>query len=329
MAMYPSSVQLFADGVAGSTFNFTSNMNWSTQPMMFGNGFLGQLDDIRIYSGSRTTAQSLADKAGPASAPFESSLLAYYKFDEGAGTLLADAAGKNGVATGSNIVWGPGRSPGAWDIAAGDYTLRDDGSSLLLELGGTEGTTLYDQIFVRNGAATLDGIVNLMFIDAYTGPISGSWHTFDLIWAQHGIRFGDNYQLTFHQPGYTVDTSVVQRDGGELWQATVRQASSPAEIAQAAALAQPSLGVAQSPGPGGSVEMMYTYTRPTGGSYMGGQYIVGGVRYEVQASSDLRSWSPAALEEIATIPTGSGYENTAVRVIGNGSKTFLRLKISN
>jgi len=126
-----------------------------------------------------------------------------------------------------------------------------------------------------------------------------------------------------------VDTSVVQKDGGELWQATVRQAASQTDLEQAAALAQPALGLAKSPGPGGTVEMLYTYTRATGGSYVGGQYVVGGVRYEVQASSDLRLWSPAALEEIATIPTGSGYENATVRVMGSGAKAFLRLKISN
>jgi len=285
----------------------------------------GYMDDLRLYSSARTQAEIQQDLAGPFTGTAPAAFPVYAKFDSNGNNSGSSTSGL----TVTDLGFGPGRSPGAWDIASGNYQLVNDGNYLMMELGGLTGTTLYDQIFVRNGAATLDGIVNLMFIGAYTGPVSGSWHTFDLIWAQNGIRFGDNYQLSFNQPGYTVDTSVVQRDGGELWQATVRQASSPAEIAQAAALAQPSLGVAQSPGPGGSVEMMYTYTRPTGGSYMGGQYIVGGVRYEVQASSDLRWWSPAALEEIATIPTGSGYENTTVRVIGNGSKTFLRLKISN
>jgi len=126
-----------------------------------------------------------------------------------------------------------------------------------------------------------------------------------------------------------VDTAVVQKDGGELWQATVRQASSPAEIAQAAALARPALGVAKSPGPGGTVEMLYTYTRPTGGTNGNGAYVVSGVRYEVQASTNLATWSNAAVETVSTTPAGDGKENATVRVIGSGPKTFLRLKVSN
>ncbi|NBS54729.1 hypothetical protein EBT23_04080 [bacterium] len=329
MVISSFSVQLFADGTAGSSFSLTSSLNWSNLQMVFGNGFRGQLDDIRIYSGVRTGTQISADKAGPALSPYETSLRAYYKLDEGAGTSLADATGLNGAATGGNIGWGPGRSPGAWDLSSGDYTLRNDGSSLLLELGGLEGTTLYDQIFVRNGAAMLDGIVNLMFYGSYTGPVSGSWQTFDLIWAQNGIVLGDNYQLVFNQPGYAVDTTVVEKDGGQLWQATVRQAASTEEIAHAAALAQPALGLAKSPGPGGTVEMLYTYTRPTGGSYLNGQYAVGGVRYEVQVSTDLAIWSNAVVQPVSATPAGEGKESATVKVISESTKAFLRLKVSN
>ena len=100
-----------------------------------------------------------------------------------------------------------------------------------------------------------------MFIGAYTGPVSGSWNTFDLIWAQNGIVFGKDYQLAFSQPGFTVDTAVVEKDGGQLWQATIRQAVTATDLAQAASFAKPSLGLAQSPGPNGVVEMLYTYTR--------------------------------------------------------------------
>ena len=296
---------------------------------MFGNGFRGQLDDIRIYSGSRTGTQISADKTGPALSPYETSLKAYYKLDEGTGTSLADATGINGAAMGGNISWGPGRSPGAWNLASGDYSLENDGTQLLLELGGLEGTTLYDQIFVRNGAATLDGIVNLMFYGSYSGPVSGSWHTFDLIWAHDGIVFGDNYQLSFNQPGFTVETNVVDKDGGQLWQATVRQAASLDEVVQATSLARPVLGMAQSPGPGEAVEILYTYTRPTGGSYVGGQYAVGGMRYELQISTDLAVWSNAIIEPVSTLSAGEGKENATVKVNSTAAKAFLRLKVSN
>ncbi|NDC00501.1 MAG: hypothetical protein EBZ83_03675, partial [Verrucomicrobia bacterium] len=329
MVISSFSVQLFADGTASSSFSLSSSLNWSNLQMVFGNGFRGQLDDIRIYSGVRTGTQINADKSGPALTPYESSLVAYYKLDEGTGTSLADATGRNGSATGGNIAWGPGRSPGAWNFSSGDYALLNDGTSLLLELGGTEGTTLYDQIFVRNGAATLDGIVNLMFIGAYTGPVSGGWHTFDLIWAQNGVLIGDNYRLVFDQPGYTVDTAVVAKDGGQLWQATVREAASQADLNQAAVVARPVLGISKSPGTVGTVEMMYTYTRPAGGSYVGGQYAVNGVRYEVQISTNLVSWTNAAVEPVSAVTAGGGRENATVKVNSGAAKAFLRLKISN
>lgn len=293
--------------------------------------FTGQIDDIRLYRAARNQGDLRADLAGPASEDRISSMEAYYPLDETNVSLVfvPDLAKKTDAARAISPFWSPGRSPGAWDFASGDYVLQNDGDLLLLELGGLTGTTLYDQIFVRNGAATLDGIVNLMFYGTYTGPVTGSWHTFDLIWAQNGIRFGDNYQLNFSQPGYTVDTAVVQKDGGELWQATIRQAVSPSEIAQAAALAKPALGLAQSPGPGGSVEMFYTYTRPTGGSQTSGQYVVGGVRYEIQASTNLVTWTNAGIEPVSAVPVGNGMENGTVRVIGGGPRTFLRLKVSN
>jgi hypothetical protein len=324
-----SSVQFFIDGVAQSPSLLVGALAFSNQPMVFGSSYRGQIDDIRIYAGSRNSTQMNADKSSPAEAPYESSLVAYYRLDEGSGTSLADATGTNGSATAGNIAWGPGRSPGAWNLTSGDYSLQNDGTQLLLELGGLEGTTLYDQIFVRNGAATLDGIINLMFIGAYTGPVSGSWHTFDLIWAKNGIVFGDNYQLSFNQPGLTVETNVVEKDGGQLWQATIREATSQADLEQAAALARPALGISRSPGTASTVEIMYTYTRPAGGSYVGGQYAANGVRYEVQVSGDLKTWVPAALEEVGAVPAGAGYENVTVKIVSNSPKAFLKLKVSN
>jgi len=327
-----TSAQVFINGVSTSaplTLNSPVVFDEGT-PLVFGNGFRGQIDDIRIYGSARTGAEILADLAAPAAAPYDLNLFAYYKCDEVAGTVLNDAVrGSFFSAYANGIEWSPGRSPGAWHLAEGDYLLANDGTSLLLELGGTTPTTLYDQIFLQNGIATLDGIVNLMFIGTYTGPVSGSWHTFDLIWAQNGIRFGDHYQLTFSQPGYTVDTAVVQKDGGELWQATVREAVTQADLEQAAALAQPALGVAKSPGTTGAVEMLYTYTRPTGGAYVNGQYTVGGIRYGLFLSGDLRNWGPAVVEEIRAVPAAAGYEIATVRVVTGGTKAFLKLEVSN
>jgi len=42
--------------------------------------------------------------------------------------------------------------------------------NLTMDLAGTT-ETLYDQIFAGSGAVTLNGIVNLMFVGTYTGPV--------------------------------------------------------------------------------------------------------------------------------------------------------------
>jgi hypothetical protein len=287
-----------------------------------GNGSLnGQMDDVRLYT---SASKSFVDAAvtGPLTTFPQTNLAAYYPMDGNAN----DASGNNRNGTPVNVSWSPGQSPGFWDLAQGDYQLENDGNRLLLELGGEK--PLYDQIFVRNGAATLDGIVNLMFYGTYTGPVSGSWQTFDLVWAQNGIVFGDDYQLIFNQAGYTVDTAVVEKDGGQLWQATVREVVTQEDLEQAAALAQPALGVAKSPGVNGAVEMMYTYSRPTGGSYVDSRYLVGGVSYEVQMSADLKTWFTAPIEEVGATPSGEGMEDITVRVISSSSRGFLRLKVS-
>jgi hypothetical protein len=108
----------------------------------------------------------------------------------------------------------------------------------------------------------------------------------------------------------------------------VREVVTQEDLEQAAALAQPALGVAKSPGANGSVEMMYTYSRPTGGTSVESRYVVGGVSYEVQMSADLRTWFAAPIEEVSTVPAGDGMEDITVRLITNSSRGFLRLRVS-
>ena len=321
-------MKIYIDGVENASRNDgptggrqVTNLRIGMQATGANGSLSGQIDDVRFYT-SASTSYVLAAITGTLTTFPQTNLAAYYPLDGDAN----DASGNNRNGTATNVSWSPGQSPGFWDLAQGDYQLENDGNRLLLELGGEK--PLYDQIFVRNGAATLDGIVNLMFYGTYTGPLSGSWQTFDLIWAQNGIVFGDDYQLIFNQAGYTVDTAVVEKDGGQLWQATVREVVTQEDLEQAVALAQPALGVAKSPGANGSVEMMYTYSRPTGGSYVNGRYVVGGVSYEIQYSSDLKKWDGATVEEVGTVPTGDGIEDITVRVISNSNHGFLKLKVS-
>jgi hypothetical protein len=323
-----SEMKIYIDGVENASRNDgptggrgVTNLRIGMQATGARGSLDGQIDDVRLYT-SASTSYVLAALSGPLATFPETNLAAYYPLDGNAN----DASGNNRNGTATNVSWSPGQSPGVWDLAQGDYQLENDGNRLLLELGGEK--PLYDQIFVRNGAATLDGIVNLMFYGTYTGPISGSWQTFDLVWAQNGIVFGDDYQLIFNQAGYTVDTAVVEKDGGQLWQATVREVVTQEDLEQAVALAQPALGVAKSPGANGSVEMMYTYSRPTGGTSLGGRYMVGGLSYEIQYSSDLKTWVGATVEEVSTVPSGDGMEEVTVRVISNSNHGFLKLKVS-
>ncbi|NBT90017.1 MAG: DUF5011 domain-containing protein [Verrucomicrobia bacterium] len=112
----------------------------------------------------------------------------------------------------------------------------------------------------------------------------------------------------------------------------------PASVPDAMALAEPTLTL--SSGSGGittlsvsvgpaSVQMLFSYSRPEGGSYVDGRYAVDGLWYEVQQSTNLGSWAGVAAQEVATIPLENGWERVTVRVSASGNQAFLRLKISN
>jgi len=218
-----------------------------------------------------------------------------------------------------------------------------------MDLAGTT-ETLYDQIFVGDGAVTLNGILNLMFVGTYTGPVYGSTQTFDLIWAKNGIVLGTGYQLAFNQAGYLVETEEVAKDGGEVLQATVRAVVTAGDVAKAVDLASPSLDQVQSisyssgapvdntPLYGVSsysavsvspvVEMIYSYSRPTGGVTSGTEYFVGGATYRVEYSPYLNSpWNSAQVTGTTVTPLGNGYERATLRISASGSAGFLRLEI--
>ena len=276
-------------------------------------------------------------------------------FNVSGGGYSSLAVGAQGVIFGGrNDVGQAGNGPdpdqvvGDYYYEAGNLTL----SNLTMDLAGTT-ETLYDQIFVGNGAATLNGIVNLMFVGTYTGPVYGSTQTFDLIWAKNGIVFGAGYQLAFNQAGYLVDSAVadkiVEGVSGKVLQATVRAVVTVADLAKAVDLAKPNLdgvesvsygvesneamGIRQlsvSPSPAvDMVEMIYSYKRPTGGVMSGAEYFVNGVTYRVEYTASLESglvdWNPAVVTGTTITPLGGGYERATLRISASGSAGFLRL----
>lgn len=242
----------------------------------------------------------------------------------------------------------PGLVVGDYYYEAGDLTLNN----LTMDLAGTT-ETLYDQIFVGDGAVTLNGILNLMFVGTYTGPVYGSTQTFDLIWAKNGIVLGTGYQLAFNQAGYLVETEEVAKDGGEVLQATVRAVVTAADLAKAVDLASPSLDQVQSisyssgapvdntPLYGVSsysavsvspvVEMIYSYSRPTGGVTSGTEYFVGGATYRVEYTAsldyELVDWNPAVVTGTTITPLGDGYERATLRISSSRGAGFLRLQV--
>jgi alpha-tubulin suppressor-like RCC1 family protein len=287
---------------------------------------------------------------GPTPSPIATNV-----FNVSGGGYSSLAVGAQGVIFGGrNDVGQAGNGPDP-DQVVGDYYYEAGSltlSNLTMDLAGTT-ETLYDQIFVGNGAATLNGIVNLMFVGTYTGPVYGSTQTFDLIWAKNGIVFGAGYQLAFNQAGYLVDSAVadkiVEGVSGKVLQATVRAVVTVADLAKAVDLAKPNLdgvesvsygvesneamGIRQlsvSPSPAvDMVEMIYSYKRPTGGVMGGAEYFVNGVTYRVEYTASLQSglvdWNPAVVTGTTITPLGGGYERATLRISASGSAGFLRL----
>jgi hypothetical protein len=258
------------------------------------------------------------------------------------------AVGAQGVIFGGrNDVGQSGNGPdpeqvvGDYYYGAGNLPL----TNLTMDLAGTT-ETLYDQIFVGNGAATLNGILNLMFVGTYTGPVYGSTQTFDLIWAKNGVTLGTGYQLAFNQAGYLAESAVVDKSvegvSGKVLQATVRAVVTASDLAKAVSLARPSLDQVQSVSYGGStgveirtlsvssgVDMIYSYDRPTGGVMSGAEYFFDGITYRVEHSSSSPSgpWLNATVSGTMVTPLGNGYERATLRISASGTVGFLHLSI--
>ena len=110
----------------------------------------------------------------------------------------------------------------------------------------------------------------------------------------------------------------------------------PASVHTAAASTQPSLTT--SSGTGGIQTMslnsssstaLFSYSRPAGGTYVGGRYGVGGLQYEVQQSEILGAWSSIEVQEVSSVTLENGWERVTVRVPVSGDRAFLRVKVSD
>jgi alpha-tubulin suppressor-like RCC1 family protein len=299
--------------------------------------------------GYNAYGELLLGNANPSSSPAvygpTPSPIATNVFNVSGGGYSSLAVGAQGVIFGGrNDVGQSGNGPdpeqvvGDYNYIGGDLGL----GNLTMDLAGTT-ETLYDQIFVGSGTATLNGILNLMFVGTYSGPVYGSTQTFDLIWAKNGIVFGAGYQIAFNQSGYLAETERVAKDGGEVLRATIRAVVTASDLAKAVDLARPSLDGVESVSYGGStglglrtlsvspgVEMIYSYERPTGGVSSGAQYFVNGITYRVEQVSSLTGvWGDASVSGTTVTPLGNGGERVTLRISSLGGAGFLRLQVEN
>ena len=269
---------------------------------------------------------------------------------------------------GRNDVGQAGSGPDP-DEVVGDYTYTGVSlalANLTMDLAGTIEDPLYDKIFAGSGAVTLNGIVNLMFVGTYTGPVYGTPQTFDLIWAKNGITLGANYKLAFNQAGYLVESAIVEVEDDEnvkwkVLQATVGAVESDldSDKADALALAQARLdglenvsyraesnetiGVSQlsaSPSPvEDRVEMIYSYERPSGGVISGAEYFIDEGTYldiyrvKYSSSSPIGPWVNASVTGTTVTPLGKDSlgkdkERVTLRISSSGSAGFLRLEVT-
>jgi hypothetical protein len=295
--------------------------------------------------GYNAYGELLLGYASPSSSPAgygpRPSPIATNVFNVSGGGYSSLAVGAQGVIFGGrNDVGQAGNGPDP-DEVVGDY-YYDAGNlaltNLTMDLAGTIEDPLYDQIFVGKGAVTLNGILNLMFVGTYTGPVFGTPQTFDLIWAKNGITLGTDYRLAFNQSGYWAETERVAQDGGEVLRATVGAVVTAADLAQAVQTANPVLHQVQSVSYkstglsslslGSEMEMIYSYERPTGGVTSGAEYFVGGTTYRVQQGSSVSGpWSNASVSGTTVTPLGNGRERVTLRISASGSAGFLRLEV--
>ncbi|MDB6065707.1 MAG: hypothetical protein JWR26_1915 [Pedosphaera sp.] len=108
--------RLYVDGILIGSTAQTGNLNFSPTDSLIGgqrsfNVFNGQIDEVRIW-GSARSATDINNNRFSTLAGTESGLLAYYRFDEGAGNLAFDST--TNVLTGTlnnNPVWVPSTVP--------------------------------------------------------------------------------------------------------------------------------------------------------------------------------------------------------------------------
>lgn len=115
--------QLYVDGtLAGMLASGQGSPLFDSNPLLIGTdtnggptgfslGFKGTIDEVRIFAAARTAEQIATDMTGACSPVNDPTLVAYYPFDEGSGTIAHDASSNHLDGTLGNLTVGTAASP--------------------------------------------------------------------------------------------------------------------------------------------------------------------------------------------------------------------------
>jgi hypothetical protein len=118
--------RLFIDGImVGVLTGVQGAPTYDNNPLLIGSdinsggfslGFKGTIDEVRLFSAARTVQQIAADMAGTCSPVGDPTLVAYYPFNEGSGTVAHDSSGNHLDGTLGLPDAGTGASP-TWAVS--------------------------------------------------------------------------------------------------------------------------------------------------------------------------------------------------------------------
>jgi len=127
-------LKLFINGVLDGTLAVTATMVASTSKLCIGEGsvwgdrrFIGQMSDLRFFNVVRTDAEIAADMTSSLTGT-ETGLVAGWKMNEGAGTMVADVTGALNITKPADVAW--------FGLAAGVNTISNNSLEIASTVSG-------------------------------------------------------------------------------------------------------------------------------------------------------------------------------------------------
>ena len=132
-----ANILVYVNGVLDGSIATTRNPKEGTTPLIIGARgndqilrFAGQMDEVRIWNKARSAAEIYPDMFFPLTGT-ESNLVAYYRLDDGSGTLATNAVGNGNAVTLSGPTWVDSTAPLGISTNAGSaFNVRDSSAQL-------------------------------------------------------------------------------------------------------------------------------------------------------------------------------------------------------